>query len=116
MWSKLKSLWSWIKGLFVKSASGSIWSVILGSITSKTVSILTDADLQKLAWNTAVALHKDDSLSTAQKAVAFNKAILAYVVEHHLTVTNSAINLYRELAVQAIAVKEENGERVETLQ
>lgn len=115
MLAKLKSIWTWVLGLFTgATASGSIWTVLLANLGSKVLKVITDVELQKLAWNTAVSLHNDESLTTTAKAVKFNEIIFAYVKEHHLSnITTSAVNTLRELAVQAIAVKLENGEKLE---
>lgn len=112
MLSKILSLFTWIKDAVVGSPIASaVWSIVFGTVKSKAVNILTDANLRNLAYDTAVELRKDNSLNGLAKAAKFNETIFAYVKQNNLgDISTSAVNLLRELVCQSLANKEESGE------
>lgn len=110
--SYLLIAWTWLKGLFASKAAGTIFKIVFSNVTSNTVTLLSNADFQKFAYNTAVELHNDTSKTVLDKAKDFNIKMAQYILSKGMPSSTSLVNVLRELACQAINVKVENGEPV----
>lgn len=110
--SILATAWAFLKSLFTKKALGVIFRVLFSHVKSTAMSIITDAEVQKFAYNTAIELRNDDTLTTLDKTKEFNIRMAKYIKERGLVSTTSLINTLRELAVQAIKVQAANNEVV----
>lgn len=110
--SILASAWALVKSLFTKKTLGVIFRILLDHTKSSAMTILTNADIQKFAYNTAIDLRQDESMTTLEKAKEFNIRVAKYIKELGLVSTTSLINTLRELAVQAIKVQATKNEIV----
>lgn len=110
--SILASAWALVKSLFTKKTLGVIFTILVNHGKSSAVTVITNADIQKFAYNTAIDLRNDESMSTLEKAKEFNIRVAKYIKELGLVSTTSLVNTLRELAVQAIKVKAANNEVV----
>ena len=110
--SIFSTAWAFVKSLFTKKTLGVIFQVLFNHAKSSAVTVLTNADVQKFAYNTAIDLNNDESMTTLDKTKEFNIRVAKYIKELGLVSTTSLVNTLRELAVQAIKVKAANNEVV----
>ena len=98
----LSVLWTWLIGLFTKEKVGILFLLLFKSGMSAIAKEIADKDLQRKALEFVRELASRNDLTSAAKAILFNKKMAEYALMIGKTLGDSVINCLRELAVNAL--------------
>lgn len=99
---------AWITSFFTKDALGILFKMLFAKSAAPVVRDILDPKNQKIALEFVRELNNDKSLTTGEKAAIFNKMMLNWAKKEGLKMCESAINLLRELAVNAVKAEMED--------
>ena len=83
---------------------------LIGLIKTGIVSVLLNKKLQTFAYNLVIELRNNTELSTAKKALEFNKRMAAYMISEGIIPKDLIINVLREVFCLIVKAKAEKGE------